>query len=299
MTRVPPTSISALPSACVTNPGVMLTGRSWSALRPSWRTRATLVGTLAVMADGPEDLARLLAGAEHAICLTGAGMSTESGIPDFRGKDGVWQKVDPMEVANMQVFLTDPQRFWQFHRPRIDLLSDVEPNPAHHAIAEMQARGVLKTLVTQNIDRLHSRAGATDVIEVHGSLSRGQCLQCDARITLEELVAKADGAEDGVPRCDACNFQLKSGVVMFGEQLPAPEINAAYEAAERADAILVVGSSLQVAPVSELPAVVRRRGGRIAILTEGDTPYDDVANVRLRGRAGVQLQETLQALPAS
>jgi NAD-dependent deacetylase len=248
------------------------------------------------MADTPEALAQLLADAQHAIALTGAGMSTESGIPDFRSAEGVWQKFDPMEVASLQTFLREPQRFWQFHRPRIDMLGSVEPNPAHHAIAELQRRGILRTLITQNIDRLHSRAGSVDVIEVHGSLSRGECLQCQAMTTLDELIAKSDGAEDGVPRCDGCGFQLKSGVVMFGEPLPAAEINAAYDAAERADAILVVGSSLQVAPVSELPSVVRERGGRLAILTEGDTPYDELADVRLRGKAGVQLSETLEAL---
>ncbi|MDH3226123.1 MAG: NAD-dependent deacylase [Thermoleophilia bacterium] len=251
------------------------------------------------MDDSPEALAQLLSDAEHAIALTGAGMSTESGIPDFRSAEGMWQRFDPMEVASLQTFLRKPERFWQFHRPRIDMLSAVAPNPAHEAIAELQRRRVLHSLVTQNIDRLHSRAGSTDVIEVHGSLSRGECLQCQAMTTLEELVVKADGAADGVPRCDACGFQLKSGVVMFGESLPAAEISAAYEAAERADVILVVGSSLQVAPVSELPSIVRRRGGKLAILTEGDTPYDSVADVRLRGKAAVQLVETVAALDAS
>ena len=282
-------------------------GRKSLGVRPSclipWTVRRGPVvevfgGYDPVVPNTPDDLARLLAGADHAICLTGAGMSTESGIPDFRGKDGVWQKVNPMEVANMQTFLTDPRRFWEFHRPRIDMLSGVEPNPAHVAIAEMQRRGVLKTLVTQNIDRLHSKAGASDVVEVHGSLSRGQCLQCRTMITLEELVVKADSADDGVPRCNDCDFPLKSGVVMFGENLPVAEITAAYDAAERADAILVVGSSLQVAPVSELPAVVQGRGGKLAILTEGDTPYDATADVRLRGKAGVQLTETVTALDA-
>jgi NAD-dependent deacetylase len=254
------------------------------------------VGTLAVMADGPEALASLLAEARHAIALTGAGMSTESGIPDFRGSDGVWQKVDPMEVASLSTFMSDPERFWQFHRPRIDMLQSVEPNPAHHAVAELQRMDVLKQLVTQNIDRLHSRAGSADVIEVHGSLSRGECLRCRSMVTLEELVVRADTAPDGVPRCTECEFQMKSGVVMFGESLPAAEITAAYAAAEQADVILVVGSSLAVAPVSELPAIVRGRGGRLAILTEGDTPYDAVADVRLRGKAGTQLTETVDAL---
>lgn len=248
------------------------------------------------MADGPEELARLLAAADHAIALTGAGISTESGIPDFRSPTGVWQRFDPMEVASMSTFMADPARFWAFHRPRYDLLAGVEPNAAHRAMAELQRRGVIRSLITQNIDRLHARAGSEGVVEVHGSMSHGECLRCGGRIGIEDLMARADAAEDGVPRCEACDFQMKSAVIMFGEALPSAAITAAFDAADRADLILVVGSSLQVAPVSELPGLVRRRGGRIAILTEGDTPYDDVADLRLRGRAGDQLTEALTAL---
>jgi NAD-dependent deacetylase len=248
------------------------------------------------MADGPEELARLLLDADHAIALTGAGISTESGIPDFRSPTGVWQRVDPMEVASMSTFMSDPARFWAFHRPRYDLLTGVEPNAAHRAMAELQRRGLIRALITQNIDRLHARAGSQDVIEVHGSMRHGECLRCGERIAIEALMARADAAEDGVPRCEPCGFQMKSAVIMFGEALPAAAITAAFDASDRADLILVVGSSLQVAPVSELPGVVRRRGGRIAILTEGDTPYDDVADLRLRGRAGEQLTEALAEL---
>jgi NAD-dependent protein deacetylase/lipoamidase len=247
---------------------------------------------------GAADLAALLAGAEHAVVLTGAGISTESGIPDFRSPGGTWEKHDPMKVATMTVFVSDPALYWRFHRPRIDMLRRAAPNDAHRAVAELERRGVVKALVTQNIDRLHRRAGSADPIEVHGSIDHGECLRCGARVSLDELVARADAAEDGVPRC-ACGFQMKSGVVLFGEELPAEAIDAAFDHAERADAMLVVGSSLLVAPVSQLPAIVLRRGGRVAILTEGDTPYDDVAHVRLRGKAGPVLSATLAALDAA
>lgn len=240
----------------------------------------------------------MLAGARNAIALTGAGISTESGIPDFRGTDGVWLEVDPMEVASLHTFMSDPARYWAFHRPRIDMLSTVAPNPAHVAIAELQRMGRVTSLVTQNIDRLHHAAGSEDVIEVHGALDRGECLRCHARIGIDELIARADAAADGVPRCTVCEFQMKSGVVMFGESLPAEAISAAYAAADRADAIIVVGSSLAVAPVSELPNIVRSRGGSLGILTEGDTPYDAVADVRLRGKAGEQLREVVELLHA-
>jgi NAD-dependent deacetylase len=249
------------------------------------------------MAHTPDDLARLLAEADHAVVLTGAGISTESGIPDFRSAGGVWEEHDPMEVASMPTFLTEPQRFWRFHRPRIEMLSEVEPNPAHAAVAELERRGIVRAVITQNIDRLHARAGSVDPIEIHGSLDRGVCLRCDARVSLDELVARADAADDGVPRC-GCGFQMKSGVVLFGEQLPAEAIEAAYAHAERADVMLVIGSSLVVAPVSGLPGIVVDRGGALAILTQSETPYDDRADVRLYGPATVQMTETLAALDA-
>lgn len=250
------------------------------------------------MPHQPADLARLLAGADHAVVLTGAGISTESGIPDFRSAGGTWEKHDPMEVASMSTFLDEPERFWSFHRPRIDMLAGVDPNQAHAAVAELQRRGVVKQLITQNIDRLHARAGSEDAIEVHGSLSSGGCIRCGLEVAIGELVAMADASEDGVPRCPPCGFQLKSGVILFGEALPADAIDRAYEAAGEADAMLVVGSSLQVTPVSQLPGIVLRRGGMLAILTEGPTPYDDRAHVRLTGRAGEQLGETLLELAA-
>jgi NAD-dependent deacetylase len=248
------------------------------------------------MADSPQDLAALLAGARHAVVLTGAGASTESGIPDFRSPGGVWERVDPMEVGSISTFVSNPERFWDFHRPRFAAVDSVAPNPAHLAIAELERRGIVKALITQNIDGLHRRAGSTDPIEVHGTLDVGECLRCHARISREEMLARADDADDGVPRCTRCGFQIKSGVVLFGEQLPADAISRAFAAADAADLMLVVGSSLLVTPVSTLPDIVLRHGGALAILTESDTPYDDDCAVRLRGKAGVQMREVIAAL---
>ncbi len=250
------------------------------------------------MPDGPRELAALLAASEYAVVLTGAGISTESGIPDFRSAGGWWEEFDPMEVASMPTFLTTPERFWRFHRPRIEMLAGVEPNAAHHAVAELERRGVVKAVITQNIDRLHAKAGTDELIEVHGSLDRGVCLRCDARISIDELVARADAAGDGVPLCTACGFHMKSGVVLFGEALPTHALEAAHAHAERADLMLVIGTSLLVAPVSQLPGVVLGNGGTLAILTESETPYDDRAHVRLHGRAGVEMTETLAVLGA-
>jgi NAD-dependent deacetylase len=248
------------------------------------------------MADTPRDLAHLLLAARHGVILTGAGVSTESGIPDFRSPGGIWETVDPMEVASLATFLRSPERFWSFHRPRFRAVASVRPNPAHLAIAELERRGIVKELITQNIDGLHRRAGSPRPIEVHGMLDIGECLRCDARISQDEMLARADDAPDGVPRCVECGFQVKSGVVLFGQQLPAEAISAAFAAARAADVMLVIGSSLLVTPVSILPEIVLRDGGALAILTESPTPYDDRCAVRLHGKAGVQLTEVLAVL---
>lgn len=248
------------------------------------------------MSATARDLADLLRDAHHAIVLTGAGASTESGIPDFRSAGGLWEEYDPMEVASMATFLRDPARFWRFHRPRIDMLAGVAPNACHTAIAQMQRMGVVHELITQNIDRLHSRAGSEHPIEVHGSLDRGLCPRCDHAVSMDELCALADAAEDGVPRCTQCGFQMKSGVILFGERLPEAAINAAYAAAQVADVMLVVGSSLLVSPVSELPGMVLGNGGHLAILTESETPWDSRCTVRLHDRAGALLTETVSLL---
>ena len=247
------------------------------------------------MSHAPQDLAELLAGAKHAVVLTGAGISTESGVPDFRSPGGTWEKFDPMEVASLDVFIREPARFWAFHRPRFDLVASVDPNPAHEAVAELQRRGIVKALITQNIDGLHRRAGSDDVIEVHGSLSSGRCLRCDFRLPTEDLLARADAADDGVPRCD-CGFQLKSDVISFGEMLPSEQIDRAFEHAGLADVMLVIGSSLLVSPVSNLPGYVLANRGALAILNEGETPYDARAGVRLHTKAAETMSQVIELM---
>ena len=247
------------------------------------------------MSHSLDELARLLRDAKYAVVLTGAGISTESGVPDFRSAGGLWERYDPMKVASMDMFMSDPAQFWEFHRPRFDMVAAVAPNSAHDAVAELQRRGIVKALITQNIDGLHRRAGSKDVIEVHGSLGSGRCLRCDFRPSVDELLARADGADDGVPRCN-CGFQLKSDVVLFGEMLPIEQIEAAFAHAEAADVMLVIGSSLLVAPVSNLPGLVLANGGALAILTEGETPYDARATVRLHTKAAETMPQVLAAL---
>lgn len=244
------------------------------------------------MSNPVAELAQALVDAHHAVVLTGAGISTESGVPDFRSKGGLWERYDPMVVGSLDMFVRDPQQFWQFHRPRYDQVDAVDPNDAHATVAELERRGIVKALITQNIDGLHGRAGSIDPIEIHGALTGGRCLRCMIEVDRSELLHRADGADDGVPRCE-CGFQLKSSVVLFGEMLPAEALELAFTQAECADLMLVIGSSLLVSPVADLPAIVRQNGGRLAILTEGETPYDTRAHIRLTTKAAETMPQVL------
>jgi NAD-dependent deacetylase len=215
------------------------------------------------------------------VALTGAGVSTASGIPDFRSPGGIWERFDPMEVATIQAFRRDPEVVWEFYRARLDLMTTVAPNPAHEALARLQAEGLLEGLVTQNVDGLHAAAGSPEPVEVHGSLDAAQCLACGARVPRAEVERRL-AAAPGAPRCD-CGAALKPGVVLFGELLPEAAIDAAFTLAEASDLLLCCGTSLEVHPVAGLPRLVLDRGGELAILSEGPTPYDGEARYRLRG----------------
>jgi NAD-dependent deacetylase len=241
-------------------------------------------------------LAELLRDADRAVALTGAGISVPSGIPDFRSPGtGLWENVNPMEVAHIDVFLRDPVRFWAFYGQRFATLEDKEPNGAHLALAELERRGVLQTVITQNIDRLHRKAGTQDLIEVHGTIDHASCLRCGARFPLEEARARIAADDEGVPRCD-CGHALKPDVVLFGELLPMAELERAERLAREADLILCVGSSLEVYPVADLPARTHAAGGQVAIVTQGPTPFDHVAAVKLDGDVVAELEALLAAL---
>ncbi|MDO9356297.1 MAG: NAD-dependent protein deacylase [Solirubrobacteraceae bacterium] len=242
------------------------------------------------------DVAGLLAASKNAVVLTGAGISVPSGIPDFRTpQTGIWEHVNPMEVAHIDVWERDPVRFWSFYGQRFHTLGPAEANPAHRAVAELESRGLIEAVITQNIDRLHHKGGAKDVIEMHGSIAHGVCLSCATRVDFEPLTASMAAAADGVPRCD-CGAALKPNVVLFGEMLPEAEVERAYDLCERADLMIAIGSSLEVHPVASLPAVVLRGGGDLVLVTQGPTPYDDVALHKLDGDVVEELQGVLAAL---
>src|SRR4051794_13380290 len=225
-----------------------------------------------------ERLAQMIRDARSAVALTGAGISVPSGIPDFRSPGtGLWESVDPMEVAHIEVFRRDPKRFWSYYRPRFGALADKQPNPAHAALAALESRGLLDAVITQNIDRLHRKAGSNRVIEVHGTIETSSCLDCAASFTLDLVEGLFD--DEGVARCHGCGGPVKPDVVLFGELLPERAMNEAYALAAGADLLLCVGSSLEVHPVAGLPAVTRSAGGAIAIVTKGPTPYDQEAEI--------------------
>jgi NAD-dependent protein deacetylase/lipoamidase len=235
-------------------------------------------------------LAALIRERQPCVVLTGAGVSTESGIPDFRSETGIWASVDPFEVASIQAFRRDPARVWGFYRERIHLLRDAEPNAAHVALAELEHRGFVGAVVTQNIDMLHTRAGSSNVVEVHGSIGGALCLGClwtePADAVLEQLEAGS------TPACPRCGAVLKPGVVLFGELLPQGAIERATQLARSARLVLVVGSSLEVWPVAGLPLEARA----FAIVNRGPTALDDHALLKIDAPAGATLKAVVDAL---
>lgn len=240
-------------------------------------------------------LAELIRSASSVVALTGAGISVPSGIPDFRtpGK-GLWSRVDPMKVATIDAFHRDTRAFWDFYRPRFEMLGDKLPNPAHLALAELERAGLLDAVITQNIDRLHRAAGSQRLIEVHGSIATSSCTTCGASWPLAEVEALFE--DDGIATCTGCAGKVKPDVVLFGEMLPVPALEEAQLLAARADVLLCVGSSLEVFPVAALPEMTLAAGGSVAIVTRSGTPYDDEAAVRISGDVAEELPALLAEL---
>ena len=250
---------------------------------------------VATRQSGTARLAELLAASSRSVVLTGAGVSVPSGIPDFRTPEtGLWANVDPMEVAHIDVFERDPERFWRYYRPRFHELDDKRPNGAHSALAELERRGLIDGIVTQNIDRLHHLAGSREVVEVHGSIETSSCTRCLTPYEIEEMEALFD--ERGVALCATCGGAVKPDVVLFGELLPERAIVRARDLAERAELMLCVGSSLAVHPVAGLPRLTLERGGSLAIVTKGPTPYDGDAAIKLEGEVDAELGALVAAL---
>ena len=234
-------------------------------------------------------LAALIRERQPCVVLTGAGVSTESGIPDFRSATGIWAEIDPFEVASLRAFGRDPERVWSFYRERLHVLRDANPSAAHVALAELEERGLVQAVVTQNIDLLHTRAGSREVVEVHGSIRSAQCLGCLWTEPADAVLAQLEVGP--TPSCPRCGEVLKPGVVLFGELLPAAAMERATQLARGARLVLVVGTSLEVWPVAGLPLEARA----FAIVNRGPTALDDRALLKIDAGAGETLSAVLDA----
>jgi len=248
-----------------------------------------------VTAVSPTDIlaAAKLLGGGRAVAMTGAGVSTASGLPDFRSSGGFWAGVDPMKVASRTAFERTPEAFYAFYRRRIDTLDRAAPNPAHVALAALERAGLLDGVITQNVDGLHQAAGSAHVIELHGNLREALCVGCG---TVRPIAAIRDALASGtLPRCDSCGALLKPHIVLFEEMLPQGAWAAATSLARASRVMLVAGSSLQVTPASWLPQDTLDAGGQVIVVNQEPTPYDRRAAVTLRGPA----EQILPAIAAA
>ncbi len=226
------------------------------------------------------------------VAFTGAGISEESGIPTYRGSGGFWTKYDPDKYASVNYFYQDPSYYWSFFRDtRGPLIHNALPNPAHKALAEMEKRGYLTAVITQNIDGLHQAAGSKKVIELHGSTRKFYCIGCKKRFTLQQAEAALD--KNLPPLCDACGEVIRPDVVFFGEKLPAGALEEAFSLAGECSLLLVVGSSLVVYPAAQVPSVARQAGAKLAVVNKDPTPMDEQADWVFHQKAGILLPELL------
>ncbi len=235
----------------------------------------------------------LLRRTRFLLVLTGAGISAESGIPTFRGKDGLWNRYDPQDLATPEALQRNPRLVWTWYNWRRGLILQARPNPGHRALADLERLfGDRFLLVTQNVDGLHQRAGSQRVVELHGNIFQERCLSCG----LERQAERVYPEEALPPRCPRCGGLMRPGVVFFGEMLPTAALDQALAAAQRADTVLVVGTSAVVYPAAALPYEVRNHGGRILEVNPRATPLTPLAEVSLRALAGQVLPELVRHL---
>jgi NAD-dependent deacetylase len=223
--------------------------------------------------------AKIIEESEYLIALTGAGISKESNIPTFRGEDGLWRNYDAMQLATPTAFVNNPSLVWEWYSWRQGLIAECEPNPAHNVLVKWEEKGILKTLITQNVDGLHRRAGSNNVLEVHGDLWALKCVSCNH-------TGRLKAPATGIPLCPQCESHLRPDVVWFGESLDASIIDQVYAELNKADACLVVGTSALVQPSASFPLIVKKRGGQLLEVNVEETSLTGVVDVHLLGMAG-------------
>ncbi len=232
--------------------------------------------------------------AASVVAFTGAGMSAESGVPTFRGEEGIWKKFKPEELANFDAFIRNPGVVWEWYKYRKQLILSIQPNPGHFALAEMEKIFPQFAVITQNIDNLHRRAGSRSVHELHGNIERNYCIGCGVKYPDEKITAY-----NGAPRCGQCGDLIRPDVVWFGELLPVEEWNASVAAAERADVFFSIGTSAVVHPAASLPIAARRAGAYVVEVNIEPTDLSDRMDEVLLGKSGEILPRLVDVLKHS
>ncbi|MBX2992982.1 MAG: NAD-dependent deacylase [Bacteroidetes bacterium] len=238
----------------------------------------------------PDSLLAKLASARDVVAFTGAGISAESGVPTFRGNEGIWTKFKPEELANLNAFMRNPELVWEWYSARKKVIAEVQPNAGHYALAEMEKIFSSLAVITQNIDNLHRRAGSRNVFELHGNIERNYCMRCGKQFSNEfVLTGKA------VPKCE-CGGLIRPDVVWFGELLPEDEWRGAEKACQRADVLFSIGTSGVVYPAAALPMEAKRNGAFIIEINPQPTPLTEYADEFLQGKSGSILPALLQQM---
>lgn len=236
---------------------------------------------------------RLIEQSSSMVVMTGAGISTDSGIPDFRSPQGLWSKI-PMAMGSIHYFKTHPEKFIELSSTLLPVLLQATPNQGHCALKELEDLGYCEAIITQNIDGLHQLAGSQTVIEIHGTYKTATCLQCGRKYTIEELVSQMNTGLSCT--CFHCSGFIKPDVVMFGEHLPQPALLQATALTQKADVMLVAGSSLEVYPASHLVLSVSNQGGSVIIINNTKTALDNIADVIIRDQLSVSLSHIVEIL---
>ncbi|MBD3257307.1 NAD-dependent protein deacylase [candidate division GN15 bacterium] len=247
------------------------------------------------MVDSAElaEVADLVINCRRCAVLTGAGISAESGVPTFRGKEGLWGKFKPEQLASMEAFIASPKVVWEWYNWRRDLMAKVAPNPGHTALVAMEAFFDDFTVITQNVDNLHRLAGSTHLLELHGNIQRNKCVACN-RIVDREMVIDPDA----IPVCEDCGGKIRPDVVWFGELLPTQVIDEAFRRAEDAELFFSIGTSALVHPAASLPLISRRAGATLIEVNPDQTPITDLADYSFRGKSGDVLPQLVSLVQA-
>jgi NAD-dependent deacetylase len=245
-----------------------------------------------------QQTAEQIRSSRHTVVLSGSGVSRESGIPTFRdAMEGLWARFDPQQLATPEAFQADPKLVWDWYEYRRELVRTAQPNPGHYALSELERRYPNMRIITQNVDDLHERAGSQNVIHLHGNIAQSKCFDdCQGDPTLVDLSAISWDSDSGPPPCPHCGRWVRPNVVWVGEMLPETQLEAAYNASEKCDVMLVVGTSGIVAPASHLPQVTRRAGGIVIEINPDETAISHLATIRLQGPSGEILPRIMEAL---